>query len=65
MKAEMKLYKVVDWYEGYEVIGRTDSMNEAIKILRERFKDTDGECTVELFKLDKSTNRYERIGFIL
>ena len=44
---------VVDYYEGYEIIGTTNDLAEAKKMMNERIDDTDGECDVEIIDATK------------
>ena len=39
-------FNVTDWYEGKEVLGKGVSIYEAIKLVKQREEDTDGECDV-------------------
>ena len=43
-----KRFYVVDYYEGYEVIGTTDDREEADRMAGDRIADTDGECALEI-----------------
>ena len=52
MTNEKKLWKVVDMYEGYELLGYVDTKREALKLAHERADDTDGECYIVFRKLE-------------
>ena len=43
-------YYVVDLYEGGEIIGTFDTAEEAKKRIRERIRETDGECFCRIFE---------------
>lgn len=41
-------YVVVDYYEGFDVVGKADTLAEAKKIEQNWREDTDGECRTEI-----------------
>lgn len=44
------MYKVIDWYEGYQLIGIYETHAEAKHAAKEFETDTDGECNIEIVK---------------
>lgn len=46
------MYKVIDWYEGYEEIGEYDTKKEAKAVVRERVINTDSECDCEIIEVE-------------
>lgn len=44
-------YRVIDWYEGRELLYKGDSAAEAKRARRERYADTDGEADVSIEEL--------------
>lgn len=50
----MERFIVVDFYDYPEVIGRTDSEEEANKIQDKRYDDTDGEADVCIYDMKKT-----------
>ena len=47
------MYEVIDWYEGKEILGIVNTRKEASALAKERVADTDGECDIEVRKIDK------------
>ena len=41
-------YRVIDWYEGREVLYKGEDLKAAKKARRERYDDTDGEADVTI-----------------
>lgn len=41
-------YVVVDFYEGAEIVGKAETIREAVELARQYQNDTDGECTVRI-----------------
>lgn len=41
-------YVVVDFYEGAEIVGKAETIREAVELARQYQNDTDGECTVSV-----------------
>nr|DAK69979.1 MAG TPA: hypothetical protein [Caudoviricetes sp.] len=54
----MKKYKVYDLYEGKDVIGYGDTLNEVKRLAREQYRDTDGECCMVYAELNPKTGKY-------
>ena len=52
----MERFIIVDFYDYSEVIGRTNSEEEAYKIRDERYDDTDGEADVYIFDKESITD---------
>lgn len=52
-------WKVLDVYEGCELLGYADTKAEAYKLAHERANDTDGECWIVLMKL--VDGKYEQV----
>lgn len=50
MKGESTMYKVIDWYEDYLLIGIFDTYAEAKQAARAFAADTDDECNIEIVK---------------
>jgi hypothetical protein len=49
----MKRYEAIDDYEGQrESLGIFDTRKEASKAIRQREKDTDGECNCRIEEVD-------------
>lgn len=46
-------YVALDLYEGEEVLGRYDSMEQAVNAACQRYHDTDGECNVEICRVSR------------
>ena len=45
------MYKVIDIYEGFEeIIGTFDTFDEARIAARQHCEDTDGECSVSIYR---------------
>ena len=42
---------VIDWYEGYDIIGKGLSFEVANDLYIERVDDTDGECDVGIYRM--------------
>lgn len=53
----MKKYKVYDLYEGKDVVGYADTLNEVKRLAREWFRDTDGECCIVYAELNTETGK--------
>lgn len=53
----MERYIIVDFYDYFEVIGRTNNEQEANEIRDERYDDTDGEADVYIYDM-KNTEDY-------
>lgn len=63
------MYRAVDTYEGYEILGEFELECDAIRATHERIDDTDGECAVyvercsDMFVLiDMKDNGNEELG---
>lgn len=41
-------YYVYDLYEGKELLGKVESMDEVRELTNERIRDTDGECYISI-----------------
>ena len=54
----MKKYKVYDLYEGKDVVGYADTLNEVKRLAREWFRDTDTECCIVYAELNPETKKY-------
>ena len=54
----MKKYKVVDLYDGKDVLGYADTKQEIKRLANERIDDTDGECDIYVLTLDPEVNKY-------
>lgn len=54
----MKKWKLVDSYEGWDVLGYFDHLNSVKKVCRERDLDTDGEWSPILYKWDEKRQQY-------
>lgn len=52
----MERYIIVDFYDYFEVIGRTNSEEEANKIRDERYDDTDGEANVCIYDMENTAD---------
>ena len=52
----MERYIIVDFYDYFEVIGRTNSEEEANKIRDERYDDTDGEADVYIYDMENTAD---------
>lgn len=48
-----KNYKVVDTYDGYDLLGYADTREEANKLAEEQVEATDGECYIVIRKLEE------------
>lgn len=57
----MKKYRLVDYYEGYEIIGEYSSYNKMLTAAYEYTIDTDGECDLEYYEWCKYYNKYFKI----
>lgn len=57
---KMKRYKVIDLYEGYDVIGYADTLAEVKAMAKEYYMDTDGECDINFMQLNEKTQNYNR-----
>lgn len=55
----MKKYKVFDLYEYKECIGYADNIQEVKKLAKERYNDTDGECSIYYAELNPVTQKYK------
>lgn len=53
----MYKYYVIDWYEGKDIICKTNNKKEAFHAGRERHKDTDGECNVCIYNTSISSDK--------
>jgi hypothetical protein len=56
---QMKNFKVVDIYEGRDLLGYADTMQEVKKLAKQRVNDTDSECLIEVRELDTNINKYK------
>ena len=56
----MKKYKVIDLYEGSEVLGYCDTLFEVKKLTLKQIYDTDCECAVYYMTLNEDTQKYSR-----
>ena len=43
-------YYVYDLYDGRELLGECESMDEVTKLINERNRETDGECYISITK---------------
>lgn len=48
---QVRKFRVVDYYEGVEVLGEFDTREEARRCVLERIADTDGECDWDIEEL--------------
>lgn len=55
----MKKYKVVDLYNGKEMLGYADNLNEVKKIARRQLVEADGECAIYYYPYDGSKKKYD------
>lgn len=55
----MKLFKVVDVYGGRETLDYVGTIAEVKQLARQRILDTDGECLIEVRKLNEETGKYK------
>lgn len=46
-------YYVYDLYDGRELLGKVENMDEVREIIKERTRDTDGECYIKIEREDK------------
>lgn len=55
-------YKVFDYYEGEDLIGRTQTLQEAREIAKQHYKDCDGECSLAIrrYVYDETVGKYVR-----
>ena len=61
MEMEIKKeFKLVDLYDGYDVVGYTNSINELRKMIKDYVRDTDGECYLSVRRLN-ANGKYIRI----
>ncbi|MGN0688225.1 MAG: hypothetical protein ACI4KA_08975 [Oscillospiraceae bacterium] len=44
------MYKLIDWYEGYLLIGIYETHAEARRAAKQFEADTDGKCNIEIIK---------------
>lgn len=51
MDEEMSKYLVIDWYEGKDKLYEGNDYRAAVRAAKEQIEDTDGECSVVLYKL--------------
>lgn len=49
-------YRVIDWYEGRELLYKGENLEQAIQAGRERYEDTDDEAYVTFEKHVPSEN---------
>lgn len=54
----MKEFKVVDVYDGRDLLGYCDSIREVYQLARKRIEDTDSEFLIELRVLVPEKNQY-------
>ena len=47
-KEKKGMYEVIDWYEGYMLIGTYATKKQAKQAAKEFEADTDGECNIEI-----------------
>lgn len=59
-----KKIKVVDLYEGYELIGKAKNLEEVKKISQNWFNDTDGECHLIYIEPDEK-DKYLKKNWVL
>lgn len=55
----MEKYKVYDVYEGKDVLGYADTMEEVRNLARIQDRDTDGECIPVYAELNPETGKYK------
>lgn len=55
----MKKYKVYDIYEGKDVLGYADTMEEVILLAHRQEQDTEGECLPVYAELNPETGKYK------
>lgn len=62
----MERFIIVDFYDYFEVIGRTNSEEEAKRIRDERYDDTDDEADVWIYDTENPVDYYfaETHGFL-
>lgn len=53
-----KKYKVVDLYDGIDVVGYANDRTTAKKLARMQAADTDGECYVVILVYDEQEQKY-------
>lgn len=51
-------FKVYDIYEGKEVLGYAENLQEVHKLKNKRIGDTDGECYVVYAQLNPESGKY-------
>ena len=54
-----KKFKVVDLYDGKDVLGYADNMWEVKRLARQQVNDTDGECSVYYYPFDEVSGKYQ------
>ena len=54
-------YKLLDTYDGIEVIGYADTGKDAYNIFAERMLDTDGECYLSYVPVDTVDIAFEAV----
>lgn len=54
-------YEVYDLYDGCELLGVAETMNEVNKIINDRVLDTDGECYINIKVIEKLEKRNNMI----
>ena len=52
-------YKVYDIYEGKEVVGYADTLEDCRKLAKEWSRETDGECCIVYAELNEETQKYK------
>lgn len=55
----MKRYRVYDLYEGKQIIGYADTLQEIKRLARQQYDDTDGECAIYYAEFNQETLKYK------
>lgn len=56
----MNKYKVVDTYEGFDLIGYANTLKEVKQLAKQQYEDCDGECSICYYPLNEKTQKYDR-----
>lgn len=46
------MFTVIDYYRGFEIIGRYDDVCEAGKAASKHWRETNGECDVKVYNVE-------------